>query len=100
MQEPIGVSGVQAVPKTLHSQGFLTPLSISPHWQAFGSATRSPGTANFSSASNFAYFAFSFIPLWGMEPRPRHSKKSRGSKTSDRTSSAFLLPSRVTTRPY
>ncbi|MCW2890128.1 MAG: hypothetical protein JWL58_6990, partial [Streptosporangiaceae bacterium] len=44
MQVPIGVSGVQAVPKTLHSHGFSTPLSTSPHWHAFGSATRTPGT--------------------------------------------------------
>ncbi len=40
MQDPIGVSGVQAVPKTLHSQGFLTSFKISPHWQVFGSAIR------------------------------------------------------------
>ena len=44
MQVPIGVSGVQAVPNTLHSQGLSTPLSTSPHWHAFGSATRTPGT--------------------------------------------------------
>ncbi len=40
MHVPIGRSGVQAVPKTLHSHGLITPLSTSPHWQAFGSATR------------------------------------------------------------
>ena len=33
---PIACSGVQAVPKTLHSQGLITPFSTSPHWQAFG----------------------------------------------------------------
>ena len=43
MQVPIGVSGVQAVPNTLHSHGLSTPLSTSPHWHAFGSATRTPG---------------------------------------------------------
>ena len=43
MHVPIGVSGVHAVPKTLHSHGLITPLSTSPHWQAFGSATRTPG---------------------------------------------------------
>ena len=31
MHVPIGVSGVHAVPKTLHSQGLSTPLSTSPH---------------------------------------------------------------------
>ncbi len=51
MQVPIGVSGVQAVPNTLHSHGFSTPLSTSPHWHAFGSATRTPGTENNDSAS-------------------------------------------------
>ena len=54
MQVPIGVSGVQAVPKTLHSQGLMTPLSTSPHWHALGSATRTPGTWYRSSASNAA----------------------------------------------
>ncbi len=46
MHVPMGVSGVQAVPNTLHSQGLMTPLSTSPHWQALGSATRTPGTEN------------------------------------------------------
>ena len=45
MQVPIACSGVQAVPNTLHSQGLITPLSTSPHWHAFGSATRTPGTS-------------------------------------------------------
>jgi len=40
MHVPIGRSGVHAVPKTLHSHGLMTPLSTSPHWHAFGSATR------------------------------------------------------------
>ena len=40
-----GVSGVHAVPNTLHSQGLMTPFSTSPHWHALGSATRTPGTA-------------------------------------------------------
>ncbi len=66
MQVPIGVSGVQAVPKTLHSQGLSTPLRTSPHWQALGSATRRPGSANRRSASRRAE--------WAMKPRPRHSK--------------------------
>ena len=54
MHVPIGVSGVQAVPKTLHSHGLMTPLRTSPHWQAFGSATRTPGTLKRSSASRSA----------------------------------------------
>ena len=36
-QVPSGRSGVQAVPKTLHSHGLIAPTSTSPHWQAFGS---------------------------------------------------------------
>ena len=43
MQVPMGVSGVHAVPNTLHSQGLMTPFSTSPHWHAFGSATRTLG---------------------------------------------------------
>ena len=54
MHVPIGRSGVQAVPNTLHSHGLMTPLSTSPHWHAFGSATRTPGTAKRSSASRSA----------------------------------------------
>ena len=54
MHVPIGVSGVHAVPNTLHSHGLIAPLSTSPHWQAFGSATRTPGTSKRSSASHLA----------------------------------------------
>ena len=54
MHVPIGRSGVHAVPNTLHSHGLITPLSTSPHWQAFGSATRMPGTLKRSSASKSA----------------------------------------------
>ena len=43
MHVPIACSGVHAVPNTLHSHGLMTPLSTSPHWHAFGSATRTPG---------------------------------------------------------
>ena len=54
MQVPIGRSGVQAVPNTLHSHGLMTPFSTSPHWHAFGSATRTPGTSQRFSASRSA----------------------------------------------
>jgi len=54
MQVPMGVSGVHAVPNTLHSHGLMTPLRTSPHWQAFGSATRTPGVEYLSSASHSA----------------------------------------------
>ena len=74
MQVPIGVSGVHAVPNTLHSHGLSTPLSTSPHWQAFGSATRTPGTWNSSSASMAAYFSRTLSAECEMKPRPRHSK--------------------------
>ena len=55
MQVPIGVSGVHAVPNTLHSQGLSTPLSTSPHWHAFGSATRTPGTRRAARRRTRAY---------------------------------------------
>ena len=54
MHVPIGRSGVQAEPNTLHSNGLMTPLSTSPHWQALGSATRTPGTVQRRSASRSA----------------------------------------------
>ena len=39
MQEPMGVSGVHAVPKTRQSVGFFTPRRIAPHSQALLSGT-------------------------------------------------------------
>ena len=67
MHVPIGFSGVHAVPKTLHSHGLITPFKTSPHWQAFGSATRTPekpiGTCMVSSegacAAYYNYGRFS-----------------------------------------
>ena len=60
MQVPMGVSGVQAVPNTLHSHGLMATVSTSLHWQAFGSATRTPGTSKRSSASHLATSDLSF----------------------------------------
>ena len=54
MQVPIGRSGVHAVPKTLHSQGLIAPTRTSPHWHAFGSSTRVPGSSKRASASHSA----------------------------------------------
>ncbi len=39
MHEPIGFSGVQTMPNTLQSVGFLTPRRIAPHSQALLSGT-------------------------------------------------------------
>jgi hypothetical protein len=39
MQEPMGFSGVQTVPKILQSRGFLAPRRISPQAQVLLSAT-------------------------------------------------------------
>ena len=100
MQVPIGVSGVHAVPNTLHSHGFRTPLSTSPHWQALGSATRTPGTENSRSASISAYFSRTRSAECEMNPSPRHSKCGRSSKTSAIASNARVLPSHGTTRLY
>ena len=79
MQVPIGVSGVHAVPNTLHSHGLSTPLSTSPHWHAFGSATRTPGISKIRSASNAAYSSRTCSAECEMNPRPRHSKYGRSS---------------------
>ena len=100
MHVPIGRSGVQAVPNTLHSNGLITPFSTSPHWHAFGSATRMPGTLQRRSASRSAYSSDNFSPLCEMKPRPRHSKCGRSSNTSAITCSARTLPSYGTTLLY
>ena len=70
MHVPIGVSGVQAVPNTLHSHGLITPLSTSPHWHALGSATRTFGKAWCSSASKSANSGRSLQGALGDEPEP------------------------------
>ena len=37
MQEPVGLSGVQTVPKSLQSVGFLAPRKMKGHSQLFAS---------------------------------------------------------------
>ena len=54
MQEPKGFSGVQTVPKSLQSVGFLTPRSILGHSQPLTSEDWTAGTSNRFSASNAA----------------------------------------------
>ena len=39
MHEPIGLRGVQAVPKIAQSVGFFTPRMIDGHWHALFSGT-------------------------------------------------------------
>jgi hypothetical protein len=51
MQEPIGVSGVHAVPNSRHWTGFLTPRRIAPHSQAGLSRAGSVTTGKRRSAS-------------------------------------------------
>ena len=70
MHVPMGVSGVQAVPNTLHSQGLMTPLSTSPHWQAFGSATRTPGIGIALLGVEGREPGRSLRALWEMKPEP------------------------------
>ena len=62
--------------------GLSTPLSTSPHCAAFGSVTRTPGTANRRSASHAAYASRSRSADCEMKPSPRHSKYGRSSNTS------------------
>ena len=93
MHVPIGVSGVQAVPKTLHSQGFMAPLSTSPHWQALGSSTRKPRDLIAEFGIEGGVLTRELQRRVGMDPSPRHSKKGRGSKTSASTFSAAGFPS-------
>src|ERR1700683_3717369 len=100
MHVPIGVSGVQAVPNTLHSHGLSTPLSTSPHWHAFGSATRTPGTLNSSSASQAANSSLTFNARGERKPRPRHSKYGRNSMVWPIALSAVRLLFQGTTREY
>lgn len=54
MQEPIGLRGVQTVPKIEQSIGFLTPRMIAGHWHAAFSATAFSCMRKRCSASNCA----------------------------------------------
>ena len=49
-------------------------VSTSPQWQAFGSSTRTPGSAKRASASQSANSGRSCSALRGIQPSPRHSK--------------------------
>ena len=99
MHVPIGVSGVQAVPNTLHSHGLSTPLSTSPHWHAFGSATRTPGHGEDPLGVELR------VRLAHLQRRVRDEAQARATRstarssmTSSITSSARGLPSHGTTR--
>ena len=65
-----------------------------------GSATRTPGTSNSSSASNLAYCSRTLRAECEMKPSPRHSKYGRSCMVSPMTLSATGLPSHGTTRAY
>lgn len=54
MHEPIGLSGVQALPNSLQSVGFFTPRKIAGHLQLFTSATLRGLSAKRFSASKAA----------------------------------------------
>jgi hypothetical protein len=54
MQEPMGLRGVQTVPKIVQSVGFFTPRMMDGHWQAATSRTGLSGIAKRFSASNRA----------------------------------------------
>ena len=85
-------------PCTRH--GLIAPTSTSPHWHAFGSATRARGSSKRASASQAANSGRSCSALHGIQPRPRHSKVSRSSIVSSIAASARGFPSGRTTRVY
>ena len=96
----MGCSGVHSLPNNLHWAGFKTPFNTSPHCAALGSATRVSGHQKRCSASHSAYSLRIRNADCEMNPRPRHSKYGRSSKTSAIAFSAARLPSQGTTRLY
>jgi hypothetical protein len=83
MQAPMGVSGVQTVPNSLHSVGFLRPRRMAGHSQAGLSSAWTVWMANRFSASKAAQASRSFSALDATTPSPRHSKLSRISNNPD-----------------
>ena len=100
MQEPIGFSGVQMVPKSLQSVGFFTPRRMSGHSHPFTSCPLGGATEKRTSLSNSASSSRISRALAGIVPRPRHSNSARRVNTEVTSACAFWFPSRVTTRVY
>ena len=94
MHGPIGCSGVHPLPKSLHSNGRVTPRSTSPHWQPGISARLGRrdrhALERVVRARNCSRMP---RPVPGMTPMPRHSA-SIGSNTS----SIFATRRRVALR--
>src|SRR6185503_401884 len=95
-----GCSVVHSFPNSLQSAGFSTPFKTSPHCEALGSVTRTPGVKKCFSASQAANESRIRSADCEMNPNPRHSKYGRSSNTSPIALRAARLPSQGTTRAY
>ena len=102
MQVPIGVSGVHAVPNTLHSHGSSDALEHLAALAGLRVGDPHPGTRKMPLGVERARTPrATACAECGDEARgPRHSKYGRSSITSPMTSSARRLPSHGTTRLY
>ena len=80
MQAPTGLTGVQALPKSVHCSGVFFPRRISPQMHPLGSFDGGVFNVNSFSASNPEYSFLSFRPLMGIIPSPRQ-RSSPDSKT-------------------
>jgi hypothetical protein len=95
----MGVSGVHAVPKTLHSQGLMTPLSTSPHWQALGSARQQSAARRIRPTRRCARHKAAHGPRVPAIRRPLAARCSRWSMPTSRRCASSLARRRSRSRP-
>ena len=87
------------MPNSLHSCGFSTPFSTSPHCAAFGIGNPDAGDREAPlGVPRGVLVGAACSADCEMKPRPRHSKYGRSSNTSASARSAGRLPSHGTTR--
>src|SRR3990167_3039827 len=95
MHDPNGFSGVQTFANNLQSVGFFNPRKMAPQSHCLCSMPFVSGNVKRFSASNSANADLICKALFGIEPRPRHSKLDRNSNTSAMSDCDNKLPSRV-----
>ena len=81
MQVPIGRSGVQAVPNTLHSHGLIAPMQHLAALAGLRVGDRVPRAARSGARRPVGEPGRDRSALCWIQPRPRHSNVSRSSSS-------------------
>ena len=88
MQEPIGLSGVQTVPNSLQSVGFLAPRRIEGHSQALGVARRLGHDAEAALGVEIGVSFLDAQRAIGNEPQARATRRTSEARRLRRQASA------------